>query len=96
MRLSLFIPYNVFNYVMGTTSIKTSHFLIGSIPMILLTGVYVFLGASLNDISDMLNGTYKGSPAYKVVLIIGIVVAVILLFALVLITRHQLKKVTLI
>ena len=88
MRLSLVIPYNVFNYVMGTTRITLFDFMIGSIPMIFLTAVYIFIGCGLNDISDMINGRYHGTTAYKTVLIVGIIVAVILIIVLILVTRH--------
>lgn len=94
MRLSLIVPYNVFNYVMGTTRIAFCDFVIGSLPMVFLSAVYVFLGCSLNDITDMINGEYKGSEAYKILLIIGIVLAVLFVVSLVLITRHEFKKLT--
>lgn len=94
MRLSLIVPYNIFNYAMGTTRLAFCDFVVGSLPMIFIIAVYVFLGCGLNDLTDMINGNYRGSLAYEVVLIIGIVVAVVIVVVLVLVTRHEFKKLT--
>ena len=68
--------------------------MIGSLAMVVNTFVFVFLGCGLKDISQIVNGTYKGSLMYEVVLIVGIVISVALLVVLVFVTKDALKKLT--
>lgn len=94
LRLSPFSPFTALNYAIGTTSISFSDFMIGSLAMVVNTFVFVFLGCGLKDISQIVNGTYKGSLMYEVVLIVGIVISVALLVVLVFVTKDALKKLT--
>ena len=94
MRLSPFSPFTALNYAIGTTSISFSDFMIGSLAMIVNTFVFVFLGCGLKDISQIINGTYKGSAIYEAVLIGGILISVGLLVLLVFLTKEALKKLT--
>lgn len=68
--------------------------MIGSLAMVVNTFVFVFLGCGLKDISQIVNGTYKGSVLYEVVLIVGIVISCALLVVLVFVTKDALKKLT--
>ena len=94
LRLSPFSPFTALNYAIGTTSISFSDFMIGSLAMIVNTFVFVFLGCGLKDISQIINGTYKGSAIYEAVLIGGILISVGLLVLLVFLTKEALKKLT--
>jgi uncharacterized membrane protein YdjX (TVP38/TMEM64 family) len=50
LRMSPLVPYNFFNYIMAVTSVKTKHFIFGSIGMIPISALYSFIGANLNSI----------------------------------------------
>lgn len=56
-RLSLVIPFNVFNYVCGASSVNALTYfvatVVGMIPPLLL---YVYLGTLARDISEVLSG----------------------------------------
>ncbi len=88
MRVSLVVPFNIFNYVMGTTSIKFSHFMIGSTSMIFTNTLEVFLGSSISHLSDIIQGKYHGSVLFEVMLVVGMVTALTVIVSITLITRH--------
>lgn len=94
LRLSPFSPFTALNYAIGTTSITFADYMIGSLAMVVNTFVFVFLGCGLKDISQIINGTYKGSVLYEVILIAGIVISVGLLVVLVFVTKDAVKKLT--
>ena len=56
LRLSPIIPFNVLNYFMGVTGISVKDFLFGGLGMIPGTIVYVYIGTTLGNISDIASG----------------------------------------
>jgi uncharacterized membrane protein YdjX (TVP38/TMEM64 family) len=56
LRLSPVIPFNALNYFMGITGITFKDFCLGGIGMIPGTVVYVYLGTTIGNISDLASG----------------------------------------
>ncbi len=50
MRLSLVIPFNFSNYVLGASGVKIVHFILGTLGVIPLVLFFVFLGTTISDI----------------------------------------------
>ena len=50
--MSPLVPYNVFNYAMGVTGVKSIHFALGGIGMVPGVIVYVYIGSTLANVSD--------------------------------------------
>ena len=50
LRLCPLVPFTYFNYVMGITAVKFSHYAIGGFAMIPGTIVYVFVGTTIGSI----------------------------------------------
>ena len=69
------IPFNVLNYLMGITDIKSHHYIIGMTGMIPGTVVYVFIGTTISDIADAATGTSQQSTLILVMIIIGTILA---------------------
>ena len=57
LRLCPAIPFNILNYLMGTTGITLKHYVIGNFGMIPGTLVYVFIGTTISDIASVASGT---------------------------------------
>lgn len=78
-RLSLVIPFNVFNYVCGASSVGALTYFaataVGMIPPLLL---YVYLGTLARDIGEVLSGESTPGELSWWLLGFGIVVLVIL------------------
>lgn len=51
MRMSPIIPYNFFNYAMSVTSVSIKDFFLGSIGMIPISALYIYVGVNLNSIT---------------------------------------------
>lgn len=88
-RLSLVIPFNVFNYVCGASSVSAPTYFaataVGMIPPLLL---YVYLGTLTRDIGAVLSG--DSTPGELSWWLLGFGVAVLLV--LVAIVRRAAKK----
>ena len=52
LRLSPIIPFNVFNYAMGLTSVTLKAYSMASVGMIPGTLVYCFIGGTLSALTD--------------------------------------------
>jgi uncharacterized membrane protein YdjX (TVP38/TMEM64 family) len=50
MRLSLVIPFNISNYVLGASSVNIFHFVVGTLGVMPLVLFFVFLGTTMSDI----------------------------------------------
>ena len=55
LRLSPLIPFNVFNYLMGLTSIKLKDYVIAFLGMIPGVFAFCFIGGTLGSLSDSMN-----------------------------------------
>lgn len=53
VRLSPVIPFNLLNYVLGGTSMRFTHFLLGLIAMLPATILYVSFGALASDLAGI-------------------------------------------
>jgi uncharacterized membrane protein YdjX (TVP38/TMEM64 family) len=51
LRMTPIVPYNVFNYAMSVTSVSLYDFTLGSVGMLPMSALYVYVGVNLNSIS---------------------------------------------
>jgi len=47
LRLTPIVPYNIFNYGMSVTSVTFRDFALGSVGMIPMSGLYVYVGVNI-------------------------------------------------
>ena len=87
LRLSPLVPFNVFNYVCGLTSVSLRDFVLGGVGMLPGTVVYVYLGASLASIGAQLSRPH--STLQILLLIIGTLFAIAGLIFI----SHKVKKI---
>ena len=57
LRLCPVIPYNILNYLMGTTEIQFRDFMLGCVGMVPGVLVYVFIGTTISDLASLANGS---------------------------------------
>jgi uncharacterized membrane protein YdjX (TVP38/TMEM64 family) len=62
MRITPIMPYNVFNYAMGVTSLRLKDFITGGLGMFPFTMINVYIGVQLNSLNDIITGTYNFGP----------------------------------
>ena len=60
LRISPLIPFALFNYMMGVTGVKITHFLIGGFGMVPGVVVYVYFGTCLKNLADAMSGSFSG------------------------------------
>ena len=87
MRLSPFIPYSAFNYVMGVTMVPLKSYALGCVGMIPGTAAYVFIGTSasglLGDDSEEGEEETSGDDMVQLIVIIVGAIATVLVVAIV-------------
>lgn len=74
LRLSPVIPFNFLNYFLGITGVTVKDYAIGGIGMFPGTIVYVYIGSTLSNISDVFGGG-GDNKATLILLIVGTVLA---------------------
>ena len=78
-RMSLVVPFNVFNYVCGASAVRpTTYFLATSLGMLPAIGLYVYLGTLAQDIRDVLSGESTPSELSWWLMGVGAVLLIIL------------------
>ena len=74
-RLSLIIPYNVLNYVLGATAVKTLPYVLGTtVGMIPATLLYTYLGTLASDFGEIRSGKLGNGLPSGWLLLFGLIV----------------------
>ncbi len=50
MRLSLLVPFNVSNYIFGSSAVKLRDYLIGTIGVLPIALFFVYIGSTMSNI----------------------------------------------
>ena len=77
LRLSPITPYNVFNYLMGATSVKLSDYSLGCIGMIPDSFVYCFIGGSIASFAKLSSIGFTSDPVLLIVTVVGTIISII-------------------
>lgn len=75
LRLSPLLPFNVFNYLMATTSVSFTSYFLGCLGLLPGTIAYVALGATLGSISQVDQQVDGGSTGLLIYAVVGTVLA---------------------
>lgn len=76
-RLSPAMPYNVLNFAFGLSPIALGPYILASwIGMLPLTLVYVYLGSTLADLSELSAGTAQDGLTHHVLLAVGLAITI--------------------
>ena len=71
LRLCPLIPFNMLNYLMGSTGITFKDYAIGNLGMIPGVIVYVFIGTTISDLADAAAGKNDQGTLVLVLFVIG-------------------------
>ncbi len=92
MRLTPIIPYNVFNYAMGVTSLSLRDFVFGSVGMIPNTAMNIYIGVNLDGLGDLIDGNYDLGPYTHVYIVIGVCVGIGMTLLVICLAKNELDK----
>jgi uncharacterized membrane protein YdjX (TVP38/TMEM64 family) len=92
MRMTPVIPYNIFNYAMGVTSLSVKDFVLGSVGMIPWTAAYIYVGVNLEGMQDLFAGTYDLGPYTGVYVVVGACTAIMMTMLVIMIAKSELDK----
>jgi uncharacterized membrane protein YdjX (TVP38/TMEM64 family) len=88
VRLSLILPYNVLNYVLGATELKPRDYIIGNIATIGPSLVYAWWGSQMSNVAEVATGVEKGLLWWVVMLGSVIITAVFIIHTRKLTMKH--------
>ena len=76
IRLSPFIPFNLFNYLSGLTNVTFKDYLIGLMGIIPGNTLNVYIGTAFESVEEVLRGEYEGGKYHYGVFLGGLVVTI--------------------
>lgn len=93
VRLSPLIPFEFLNYALGLTQISFRDYVLASwLGMLPGTVMYVYLGSTLKNLTDLATGQGKGGVVEKVLFGIGLASTVVVAMIVTRVARAALKK----
>jgi len=93
IRLSPVLPFNVMNYALALTGVNFWHYALASwIGMLPGTLLYVYIGASLSSISQIITGNYNGGIKTKIFFFVGLGMAIVLVVIVSIIAKRAINK----
>ena len=92
LRLSAVIPFNMVNMVLGTSSVTLRDFLVGSLCILPNCAFNVYLGTTIRNIEDAINGTYEFDTFEIVLLVCGFVLGLVIMAIMAAVIYRQLQK----
>jgi uncharacterized membrane protein YdjX (TVP38/TMEM64 family) len=93
IRLSPVLPFNLLNYGLGLTRIRLRDFFFGSwIGMAPITFLYVYIGSSAKDFTQLSSRSFGESPVEQIFFAFGLVATLLLVAWGTRLTRRALKS----
>jgi uncharacterized membrane protein YdjX (TVP38/TMEM64 family) len=97
LRLSPALPFNVLNYLMGTTSVSLKEYSLALFGILPGSIAYCFIGSTFSNFSEvMVSGNVEQSASQRVVriavLVVGIVATILAVALVTFYARRELKK----
>lgn len=96
LRLSPAIPFNVLNYILGTTNVTLREYVLACFGLLPGTIAFCFVGSTLGSLSDVEEGGENsdgsGDTAKLIILIVGGVASIIAVVLITIYARRELKK----
>jgi uncharacterized membrane protein YdjX (TVP38/TMEM64 family) len=95
LRLCPVIPFTPVNFFFGATEIPFKHFCLGLLAVLPSTAAHVFLGTTLSDIQDAVNGktNWSDNIALLVLCIIGTALAILAIVWVSWLTKKHLQDI---
>ena len=92
-RLSLIIPFNILNYIYGSTSVKSPVHLLATLTgMLPAISIYVYLGTFTRDVSQIISNEATPSDISNWIIFIGIILMLLTAWVIHKAASNALKK----
>jgi len=75
MRLSLIVPYNISNYILGGSAVKSFDFIMGTAALLPMVIFFVYIGTTLSSIEASVSGNHEMSTMEIVIMVVSAVIA---------------------
>lgn len=93
LRLSPLIPFNVINYILGTTSVSLRDYSLACFAMLPGTILYTFLGSSAGSIVDSASSGSGNTTITIIVSVVGILFGILSIAATTYYAKKELNKI---
>ena len=92
LRLCALTPYYIFNYVCSITNMSSLDYLIGNTAIILSDAPYIYVWASLSDLSKVEDSTSNLGVWYYIIIAASIVIVIVVIIIIYFLAKKELKK----
>ena len=95
LRLSPAVPFNVLNYLLGTTAVTLKEYILACFGLLPGTAAFCFIGSTLSSLAEVKDGKAKdgnGNTVQLVLSIIGGIASIIVVLILSVYARRELNK----
>lgn len=92
LRLSPLLPYNIFNYLVGLTSISLKHYSLANLGLLPGIIAYVYIGSVVNNLAEAVQNDFADSWFELTLVIVGAVIALISVVYITYSTRKRIKE----
>ena len=92
LRLCPLMPFQAANYALSLTAVTFFDYFIGGFGMVPVMMVDIFVGTTLNSITQAISGDYSGGAVSIVLLVFGCILAVVVLVWISLLVKKYLNQ----
>lgn len=92
LRICTLNPYYIFNYVCSVTNMRAWDYIIGNTTIILCDAPYIYVCASITDLSQVENSSSNLGNWYYVLIGISIVIVIIVIIIVFFLARKELRR----
>nr|XP_043610148.1 TVP38/TMEM64 family membrane protein slr0305-like [Erigeron canadensis] len=93
LRFVPLLPFNVLNYLLSVTPVPLWEYMLATwLGMMPITFVFVYIGTTLKDLSDVTHGWHEISKTRLMVMAFGLILSVILIAYIIRVAKASLEK----
>lgn len=92
LRLCSLTPYYIFNYVWSVTNMSAKDYFIGNLAIILWDAPYIYVWASLSDISEVEDSSGNLGVWYYVIIVLSISIVIVVIILVYYFAKKELAK----
>lgn len=93
LRFVPLLPFNVLNYLLSVTPVPLWEYMLATwLGMMPITFVFVYIGTTLKDLSDVTHGWHEISKTRWIFMAFGLIISVIMIIYIIKIAKASLEK----
>lgn len=93
LRMTPIMPFSIFNYALGATSVSLSHFAIGGVGSVPEMIILIYFGTAISNVKQAAAGEFEKGTIFFAMMIIGTIIGIIAIFYISYIAKQELNEI---